>query len=68
MLMQVSYSIPNNDYINLSKMHDKWFRFKILREEGVFDSEPKDGFLTMLQRERMLDDVFKVLGFGKDKE
>lgn len=68
MLMQVAYTIPNDDYQSLNIMHKKWFRFKTLREEGVFDTEPRDGFLTMLQRERMIDDVFKILGFGVNND
>ncbi len=68
MLMQVAYSIPNDDFLFLDSMYEKWFRFKVLREEGYFDNDPRDGFLTMRQRERMLDDVFHILGFGKEKE
>lgn len=64
MLVQVAYSIPNNDFIVLDNMFEKWVRFKVLREEGYFDNDPQEGFITMRQRERMLDDVFHILGFG----
>lgn len=68
MLVHVAYSIPNNDYLTLDKMSQKWFRFKTLREEGVFDDAPKEGFLTVLQREKMLDDVFEILEFRGNNE
>lgn len=64
-MLFTSICISQEDHSDLMKMYEKWFRFKVLREEGAFKEEPTDGWLTMLQREKMLDDVFVKLGFQR---
>ena len=38
-----------------------WKTFKEKRRHGEFDSSQKDGFITVLQREEMIDKLFEII-------
>ncbi len=51
----------------LTKMRTKWTVFKKKRNAKEFDQGPVSGFMTMFERESMLDKVFDILTHGLEE-
>lgn len=46
---------------SLRKMYQEWDAFKYRRHSGQYQTSIKEGFLTILDRENMLNEMFKLL-------
>ncbi len=54
-------------WLELMGMSQKWKNFKARRNQKFFDNEQASGFITMKQREEMLDSIFEILNYGTEE-
>ncbi len=59
--------IKPHNLVILSKMRSKWTIFKKKRNAKEFDKGPVSGFLTMFDRENMIDRLFDILTNGLEE-
>lgn len=58
--------ISERKYKELISMSKKWLKFKKFRKDKKFDLKQGDGWLTMNERESMLDCFTDILFYEKD--
>jgi len=56
--------IKKTQWEEMNLMQDKWKKFKRNREKKIFNHEQGKGFITIMQREKMLDRLFDILNYG----
>lgn len=47
--------------LKLQTLNDTWENFKLKRDQRKEFGHKDEGYLTMIQREAMLDDIFKLV-------